>query len=136
MHQCIVFDEISSQQVLANKLVFQAGPDEITLSQSACNAHSYKIYLHGVPIILCSNDFRMESRPDAPLKDVDIDWLRANIIDASLAPGEVWWEPAASESGFADMSLNVAFAERYFDGDPFDLWDDGGGMGGFCDKAA
>ena len=67
---------------------------------------------------------------------MDIDWLRANIIDASLSPGACWWEPSASESGFADMSWHVAFAERYFDGDPFDLWDDGDAMDAFCDMAA
>jgi len=56
-HRCIVFDEVSSDQVLANKLVFQAGLGGLTLAQSPCNAHAYEVWLYKVPMILCSNFF-------------------------------------------------------------------------------
>ncbi len=58
-HMCIIFHECCSRHVLANKLVFQAGVDPVTLGQSVCNAHAYQIWLHAVPMILCSNDFQM-----------------------------------------------------------------------------
>ena len=89
-HLCIIFDECSSRQVLANKLVFQAGVDPVTLGQSACNAHAYEIWLHAVPMILCSNDFQMVSSNNEAMTQAEEDWLTANIIDASLPAGEKW----------------------------------------------
>lgn len=90
-HSCIVFDEVSSQQVLANKLVFQAGVDAVTLGQSACNAHAYQLWLFGVPMILCSNDFQMRSREKSVMSAEDEEYLASNVIDGSLKPGEVWY---------------------------------------------
>lgn len=96
-HLCIIFDECSCRQVLANKLVFQAGVDPVTLGQSACNAHAYSVWLHAVPLILCSNDFQLHSRPEERLTVEEEAWLEANIIDASLPDGEVWYECAGSD---------------------------------------
>lgn len=90
-HSCILFDEVSSRQVLANKLVFQAGVDSLTLGQSACNAFSYTVWLFAVPMILCSNDFQMKDRPDSPMSAEDEEYLEHNVIDGSLPPGEVWY---------------------------------------------
>lgn len=90
-HSCILFDEVSSRQVLANKMVFQGGVDPVTLSQSACNAHSYDVWLHGVPMVLCSNDFQMEDRLGQPMSEDELDWLCANIVDASLPSGVTWF---------------------------------------------
>ena len=90
-HRCIVFDEISSDQVLANKLVFQAGIDKLTLAQSQCNAHAYDVWLYGVPMILCSNFFQMASMPHAPMAEEDVEYLEKNIIDASLPDNKVWY---------------------------------------------
>ena len=50
---CIVFDEISAEQVLANKLVFQAGPWPVTLGQSACGQHAYTLNLCAL-LMICS----------------------------------------------------------------------------------
>lgn len=91
-HMCIIFDECNSRQVLANKLVFQAGVDPVTLGQSACNAHAYDIWLHAVPMMLCSNDFQIVSTVSAPLSSEDEEWLQANIVDASLPDGETWYD--------------------------------------------
>jgi hypothetical protein len=88
---CIVFDEISSIQVLRNKMVFQAGVDEVTLGQSACNQHAYSVWLFGIPMILCSNDFQLKSRDDSPMMRVDEEYLEHNIVDASLPEGERWF---------------------------------------------
>jgi hypothetical protein len=88
---CIVFDEVSSIQVLRNKMVFQAGVDPVVLGQSACNQHAYSVWLFGVPMILCSNDFQLKSREDSPMLDVDEEYLQHNIVDASLPDGECWF---------------------------------------------
>lgn len=90
---CILFDEVSSIQVLRNKLVFQAGVDKVVLGQSACNQHAYSLWLFGVPMILCSNDFQMKSREDSPMLEVDEEYLEHNIVNASLPDGEMWYVP-------------------------------------------
>ena len=93
-HLCIVFDEVCSQQVLANKLVFQAGVDELTLSQSVCNVAAYSVWLYGVPMILCSNHFQLVSEPSNPMAPEDEEYLAKNLIDGSLPLGELWFEAA------------------------------------------
>lgn len=91
-HDAILWDEISPAQVLANKLVFQSGPMTVTLSQSACNGFAYEKWLFGTPHVLCSNDFQMENRSGLrQMPAEDLDWLQANIIEAALEPGEVWF---------------------------------------------
>ena len=104
-HRAILYDECNSRQVLANKLVFQAGIDPVTLGQSACNAHAYEIWLHAVPMILCSNDFQMRSTAEAPMSSEDEEWLASNIIDASLPEGETWYceDPPAPRFNMQDQ---------------------------------
>ena len=86
-----MFDEIDEGQVLANKLVFQAGPWPVHLSQSVCNQHSYAKWFYGCAMILCSNTFRMSSQDG--LDDVAaIDWLQSNIVDARLPEGRTWYD--------------------------------------------
>ena len=89
-HDAIVFDEITEVQVLANKLVFQCGPNPVELSQSVCNQHSYRRSFYNCAMILCSNTFRM-THEDGLEDPADVDWLRANIYDARLRPGEKWY---------------------------------------------
>ena len=91
-HLCIVFDEVGSQQVLANKLVFQAGFDELTLSQSVCNVAAHAVWLYGVPRTLCSNHFQLVSEPAAPMALEDEEYLAKNLISGSLPLGEVWFD--------------------------------------------
>jgi hypothetical protein len=52
VHRAIVFDEIDEGQALANKLVLQAGPWPVLLSQSVCNQHSYSKWFYGCAMIL------------------------------------------------------------------------------------
>ena len=90
LHDAIAFDEISAEQVLHNKLVFQCGPVPVELSQSVCNQHMYKRWFYNCAMILCSNTFRMTQ--EEGLKDpTDEDWLQANILDARLEPGQRWY---------------------------------------------
>lgn len=108
-YTCILFDEVSSIQVLRNKMVFQAGVDKVVLGQSACNQHAYSLWLYGVPMILCSNDFQLKSRPDSPMLLVDEEYLAENVVNASLPDGETWY--------FQDEDGHVgeAFAESDYE---------------------
>ena len=92
-HKCILWDEVSPEQVLANKMVFQSGPMPVTLAQSACNGFAYDKWLFGIPHILCSNIFPLDAEPGPKprLSAEDIDWLNANLFVADLLPGEKWY---------------------------------------------
>ena len=89
---CIVFDEITAEQVLANKLVFQAGPWPVTLGQSACGQHAYSLNLYALPMICCSNDFKT-TEADGLSKDA-VDWLEGNMLEASPPEQDAWFWPA------------------------------------------
>ena len=94
MHRCIVYGKVTHRQVLANKLVFQAGPWPVSLGQSACGQHAYEKSFYGIPKILCSNDFVLEGKP---LTVEEQGWLQANVMEATLGPGVAWFH--ASQPG-------------------------------------
>ena len=102
LYDAIAFDEISEQQVLQNKLVFQCGPVPVELSQSVCNQHMYKRWFYNCAMILCSNTFRM-SEEDGLEDPADIDWLQANVLDARLQPGQKWYLTSCECSNSDDM---------------------------------
>lgn len=87
-HVAVVFDEISPGQVLANKVLFQSGPEAVTLGQSACNQHAYQFFGHGVAMIFCSNHFDPDSED---LTVEDRGWLLENIVNASLPLNSTWY---------------------------------------------
>ena len=89
---CIVFDEISAEQVLANKLVFQAGPWPVTLGQSACGQHAYSLDLYALPMICCSNDFKT-TEADGLSEDAAA-WIKGNMLEASPPEQCAWYWPA------------------------------------------
>ena len=60
-YEGIVWDEISREQVLANKKVLQASIYRMELGQSACNQHAYMIWPYLMKNILCSNKFIMDA---------------------------------------------------------------------------
>ena len=88
-YHCIVFDEVKESQVLNNKLVFQSGPKPVTLGQSPCGAHRYTRDLYGVPMILCSNDFKLTLADG--LSSEDVEWLNKNLVIARLPEGSQTW---------------------------------------------
>ena len=98
LHAAIVFDEVTEEQVLANKMVFQCGPQPVELSQSVCNQHCYTRWFYNCAMILCSNTFRM-SHEDGVKDAAAVDWLGANIYDARLAKGEKWYMHAHKKKG-------------------------------------
>ena len=56
-HKALLLDEISWQQVIRLKVLFQAGVDGVDLGASQCNQFAYWRYLYGVAIICCTNQW-------------------------------------------------------------------------------
>jgi hypothetical protein len=90
-HAAILWDEIEEKQVLNNKLCFQSGLQMVALGQSACNAYAYEVMLHGVAMLLCSNNFSMTHSDGKPLPPEDAEWLAGNIIEVGLAKDVKWY---------------------------------------------
>ena len=87
----IVWDEITREQVLSNKKIFQASVYPVTLGQSACNQHSYDVWPYLVKNILCSNKFEIDDQVDPSLSAEDANWLKGNVIEANLPAGKTWY---------------------------------------------
>ena len=90
-HDAIVWDEIDEHQVLSNKVAFQSGVDPVTLGQSKCNQHAYRRWLHGVPMILCSNTFKWPGDCNHDLPHEDAQWLVENIFMAPVPASGCWY---------------------------------------------
>jgi len=88
-HRAIVFDEGNEQQVLQNKLLFQAGPNLVALSQSVCNQHRYEIFVYQIAMIICSNKFQMKAA--GTLSTEDSEWLDKNLVVLTLPAGAKWY---------------------------------------------
>ena len=97
--RCIVFDEISAKQVLANKMVFQAGPWPVTLGQSACGQHAYSLNLYAMPMVCCSNDFQTTTAHG--LSEDAAAWLEENMFEASPPAGCAWYWSSPSAAHVA-----------------------------------
>ena len=70
-------------------MLFQAGPWPVTLGQSACGQHAYQLDVYGVPMILCSNDFKLHEAEGLDAEDSS--WLKENILEAQLPEGQRAW---------------------------------------------
>ena len=90
-YEGIVWDEVSREQVLNNKKIFQSSIHPVELGQSACNQHAYTIWPYLMKNILCSNKFAIMSGQDSSLEREDEDWLQANVMQAHLPPGKCWF---------------------------------------------
>ena len=85
VHKAILFDEGNDKQVLENKVLFQAGPQIVALSQSTCNQHRYILYVYQIAMIICSNKFRLD--PDEHLSAEDAEWLQKKYGGCAIACG-------------------------------------------------
>lgn len=111
VHSAILFDEIDQDQVLHNKVVFQSPNVPVKLGQSACNQHMYELWIHGTPLILCSNTFSFTHTVSGKkIPHVDRGWSQDNLITVELGEGEKWFlepqrpaEEAASIQDGLDM---------------------------------
>ena len=96
-HRAILWDEIRPDQILQNKEVFQSGPFVITLGQSACNQHAYRVWLYQVAHILCANAFAT-TVPEGLDSEADEEWLQTNLVVLSLPAGRKWYVETASSA--------------------------------------
>ena len=117
----IVWDEITREQVLSNKKIFQASVYPVTLGQSACNQHAYELWPYLTKNILCSNKFECDDQVDPTLSKEDSNWLLGNVIQANLPPGKTWYlkeseydfveaEPVATSPGHVSIAMAMAGA--------------------------
>ena len=60
VHDLVLCDEITPQQVLKQKKLFQAGPAPISMGASATNCHAYKAWVHAERMVLCSNTWHLD----------------------------------------------------------------------------
>ena len=88
-HRCILFDEVRADQILGNKEAFQASAWPVALSQSNCNALSYKVWLYQTAMVGCSNHF--PHTVDEGLEPEEVDWLSSNVVAIELAEGQRWF---------------------------------------------
>ena len=86
--QCIVWDEIRPDQVLAHRELFQSNAFEQVMSQSACNQHSYGVWVYFIAMVFCANEFSFEG---GKLSKEDTAWLRGNILLAELPKSDKWY---------------------------------------------
>jgi len=76
VHKAILFDEVSSQLIHDNKAVFQANNDIVVLGQSPTQEYVYKVFLYGVALICCTNQWMTGIQKDSEEEE----WLLANSI--------------------------------------------------------
>lgn len=88
-HRCICFDEVRPDQVLGNRELFQSGQWPVKLGQSACGQHEYQLWIYGVAIVLCANDFEVDQKSIS--FEEDKKWITENVIEVRLRPGQKWY---------------------------------------------
>ena len=76
-HSLILFDEASPQLVLQHKKLFQGGLEEITMGQSQTSCYSYKVWVHGIKMVLTSNRWTEDL---AALCAEDRAWIEQNQV--------------------------------------------------------
>ena len=74
-HRCIVYDEITWETVIRNKVLFQASAEGVHLRQSKCQQFAEWKFLYHVPMICCTNAWLLPAD-----KTEHRDWLEANTV--------------------------------------------------------
>jgi len=77
VHELILFDEASARMVVAQKKLFQGPAVEVVLGCSGTNCHAYKVWVHGVRMVVSSNRWDTEL---LVMPASDADWLRSNSV--------------------------------------------------------
>ena len=78
VHKAILFDEAKCKMVLAQKKLFQAGAAWVHLGCSVTNCHAYRVFVHGVMMIICCNTWTAELH--ALKFREDREWLETNSV--------------------------------------------------------
>lgn len=75
LHELLLFDECTPQQVLQNKKLFQAGPAMVQMGTSSTNMYAFGVYVAGVKFVVSSNVWAQELRR---LTVADAEWIVQN----------------------------------------------------------
>ena len=76
-HGLILLDEIEADAVAAQRKLFQASTAAVQLGTSPTNIHVYTVYVHGVMIVCCSNNWTASLER---LSADDANWIRKNSV--------------------------------------------------------
>ena len=80
-HKAVLLDEVATPKfIVSNKKLLQAHVDGAILGQSPTQTYTYEVFMWRVPIILTTNNWRLET-----LADEDREWLNANCIAVYVA---------------------------------------------------
>ena len=77
LHDLVLFDECTPQQVLRQKKLFQCPPVEVGLAASATSCHAYKVWVHKKMFVVATNVWQYEL---SRLSCDDASWLVANSV--------------------------------------------------------
>ena len=88
VHKGILFDEATPKMVIAQKKLFQAPPCDVTLGMSVTNCHSYRVFVSGIGLMICSNTWdELVAKMDI---DADREWLQDNSIVVNVGTRKLW----------------------------------------------
>ncbi len=76
-HGLILFDEITPQQVISEKLLFQGSASEVQLGTSSTNCYSYSVFLWRTRLVMASNTW---SRLLSTMEVDDQEWIHNNSM--------------------------------------------------------
>ena len=76
-HGLILFDEVTADQVAAQRKLFQAQAAPVQLGCSATNCHSYEVFVWKTKLVLASNNWHTSL---SALSPGDQEWINANSI--------------------------------------------------------
>ena len=85
VHECIVLDEPSRELVDSCKVFLQASLEGTELYQSPTQRFTRWVWVYGVPIIICTNEWLKEEDVDANAK-----WIRENSVHVKVT--DYLWE--------------------------------------------
>ena len=74
-HPCIVFDEAPWWLIFNNKVMFQAGADEVCICQSKCQQFAKRRLLYQVAMVVCTNEW-----VDARTPSGAAEWIAKNCV--------------------------------------------------------
>ena len=77
LHDLVLFDECTPQQVLRQKKLFQCPPVEVGLAASATSCHAYNVWVHKKLFVVATNVWQHEV---SRLSCDDASWLEANSV--------------------------------------------------------
>ena len=111
----VIWEEITVQQVIRNKRVFQSAPNITQLGDSACHVATYHVLPAKLRHILCTNDFPMTQQECKELTPANEEYLQKNFFVPLLPDGVVWWleDDEPDEEMTNEVALQKGAARLY-----------------------